>query len=785
MSHETNSDPNGEPRLELDSSLSSQTARDSSRSASTAADDPSSRPSYGSGNGNRYDDVPREGIHLTDYVRVLSKRRWTAATAFLLVFGFTALQTFTATPVYEARLQILIEAQNPNVVSFEEVLLQSQRPQEYYQTQHRILRSRQLARRTLEAGKLWKDPALVGGPQSKAIPLNPMTWVGNAVGFVRELFVKDTPNEPADATETAAQARAVDAFLGSVKVEPVRTSQLVDIVFSSTDPKFAARGANALGQSYIEQNIELRFTASKEASDFLGKQMAEQRSVVEASEQALQQYREQTASVSLEERQDIVVKRMGDLNTAVTKAQNERIQKETAYQQVRATQSDRKAVDTIPAVLTNGFIQQLKGQLGELQRTQAQLAEKFDFKHPEMLKVQTAIQSTEAKLNSEIGKVIDAIRIEYESAVTEERSLIAALKQQERDALDLSRQSIQYGVLQRDATSNKQLFDGLLQRARETGITGELRTSNVRIVDPAEVPRRPARPAKRKNLLLGVLGGLIVGLGLAFFFEYLDSRIKNPDEIRQHLGLAFLGLVPALPAKSGRAGTQLIDDGVPPGFAESFRSLRTNLLFSMAEEGSRSIVVTSTAPGEGKTVVASNLAMALAMSGERVLLIDADMRRPRLHEVYGGPQKPGLSDILVANAKASDAVRKTSTPGLWLLPAGEFPPNPAELLGSRRCKDLLAALGDSFHWVIIDTPPVMAVTDSSVVAHRASGVLFVVGSEMTSRGLAQRAVEQLDRAKARFFGAVLNRVDLQHNAYYYSHYYRREYTQHYQPAGPA
>jgi succinoglycan biosynthesis transport protein ExoP len=272
---------------------------------------------------------------------------------------------------------------------------------------------------------------------------------------------------------------------------------------------------------------------------------------------------------------------------------------------------------------------------------------------------------------------------------------------------------------------------------------------------------------------------------LAFFFEYLDDRIKDPAEIHQHLGLAFLGMVPAVDARSPGTGGEkpwspLINDGVPASFAESFRSLRTNLIFSSSEQGSRSLVVTSTGPGEGKTMVASNLAMALALTGERVLLIDADLRKPRLHEIFGKPQKPGLSNVLVGTAKASASVHKTSVPTLWVMTAGEHPLNPAELLGSKRCKEFLGLLRQHFDWVVLDTPPVMAVTDAAVVAHRTTAVLFVVGSEMTARGAAQRAVRQLEQVEAKFVGGVLNRVDLQHNSYYYSQYYRREYSDYYQ-----
>jgi capsular exopolysaccharide synthesis family protein len=317
-----------------------------------------------------------------------------------------------------------------------------------------------------------------------------------------------------------------------------------------------------------------------------------------------------------------------------------------------------------------------------------------------------------------------------------------------------------------------------MQRTKETGISGDLKTSNVRVVDAAETPRSPATPNTRLNLLLALFGGATLGIGLAFFFEYVDNRIKSPAEVQQHLGLPFLGMVPALFDKA--LENPLINNGVPPNFSESFRSVRTNLLFASADEGARSVVVTSTGPGEGKTVVATNVAVALAQAGQRVLLVDGDMRKPRVHIVFGKSQKPGLSNVLVGDAKASEAVHKTMVPGLWVMPAGLHPPNPAELLGSKRFKDFMASLSEHFDWVIVDTPPVMAVTDSSVVAHVATGVLFVVGAEMTSRHAAQRALEQLERARAKFVGAVLNRVDLQHNSYYYSQYYRREYSDYYQ-----
>ena len=539
----------------------------------------------------------------------------------------------------------------------------------------------------------------------------------------------------------------------------------------------AARIANAIGEAYIRQNVEFTSTTTKEASTFLTQQLAEQRAKLEASEQALQAYRERTDSVSLEERQNVVVQRLADLNAAVTRANTARIQKESAYNQVKAALENPAAIDTVPLILSNPFVQQQKTELAALQRQRAQLSEKLGPNHPDMVKVGVAIQNAEARIKAEVAQIVSSMRSDYEAAMAEERSLTATLNRQKGEAQDLNRSGIEYGVLQRDNDANRQMFEALLKRTQETGISEELKAGNIRVVDQAETPRGPVSPNTFNNLLIALLGGLALAVGLAFAFEYGDDRIKNPDELKKSLGLPFLGMVPALFDKT--ITTPLITGGAPNLFGESFRSIRTNVLFSSADEGSRLVVVTSSAPGEGKTAVSTNLSLALAQAGHRVLLIDADMRKPRVHEVFARALSPGLSNFLVGASLPSEVIHETPQEGLWVMPAGTYPPNPAELIGSKKFKDLTVFLQEYFDWVIIDTPPVMAVTDASIAANLAHGVLFVVGAEMTSKRVAQRAVEQLEMSQARFLGAVLNRVDLEHNAYYYSRYYRPEYGGYY------
>jgi len=724
---------------------------------------------YGAG----YGQVIADEVHLLDYVRVLHKRRWTAITAFMVVFGSVAVYTFTATPIYTARTQVLIENENPNVVKFEEVYDQNKTTNDYYQTQYRILQSRLLARRTIEREKLWRNPLIANASGT--------SWVDSAVRSISGFFGAGK-TESGDVTETAEQSRVIDSFLRNLSVVPIRNSRLVDVSFRSPEASLSSQVANALASQYIEQNLEFKFLATKDATDFLNARTAEQRKTLERSEQALQQYREKTGAVALEDRQNIVVQRLADLNAAVTRARTERIEKESIYNQIQVIQKDRSAVDTFPAILNNSFIQQLKSQQNELQRQQAQLAEKLGARHPEMLRVQSAIDSTEARINAEIQKVILALRNDYQAALTNERALQSSLDQQRAEAQELNRASIQYGVLQRDATSNQSMFTGLLERSRETGISGELKTSNIRIVDKAETPRTPSSPQKMTNLSVGFFGGSLLAISLAFFFEYLDSRLKQPEEIKTQLGLPFLGFVPAFNPKE-TTGPPLIGNGMPNDFSEAFRAIRTNILFASADVGSKSIVITSTGPGEGKSVVSANIAMSLAMAGQRVLLIDADMRRPKAHEYFGVNLEPGLSNMMVGDAKASETVKRTLTPNLWVMSAGKHPPNPAELLGSRRFTDFMASLADHFDWVVLDTPPVMAVTDASIVAHEATGVVFVVGAEMTNKGAAKAALEQLDSVKAKYVGGILNRVDVHRNPYYYARHYRREYSAYYSKTG--
>lgn len=707
-------------------------------------------------------------IHLGDYLKAIYRRRRIAVTVFLIVALGGAVYTFTATPLYEARVEMLIQNETPDVVAFKGVTDDQDKPTpDYYQTQYKILESRALARRTIETLALWDSPVFAPKPGLLAM----------ALGAVTGLFSTTPSHVPAAADETGTQARTIDALIAGLTIAPVRNSQLVDIKYRAVDPRTAAAVVNTLAQEYIQQNLEFRSSASKDAEAFLQQQIEAQRAQVEATEAALQNYRENNNALSLADRQNIVVQKLSDLNSALTAAKTNRLQKQNLHNQLVEIERSSQPLDSFPAILSNPFIQQEKAQLATLQQQKVQLAEKFGPRHPEMIKISTAIQMEDAKLQGEIQKVKQATRNDYLAAQAQENSLSQALEQQKADAMDLGKKGIDYGVLERDAQTNRQIFEGLLERAKQTGISSQVTATGIRIVDRAETPRSPAYPRTSLNLLLATIGGLALAIGCAIFFEYMDNHVKTPDEIKAHLGLPYLGMVPAVFEKGME--TPLIHGGAPANFCEAFRGVRTSVLFSSAEPGGKTVAVTSTGPGEGKTIVAANLAVALAQCGQRVLLVDADMRKPRVAEVFGMEETPGMSNVLVGHAQASEAVAQSRVSGLWILPSGQRPPNPAELLGTRRFGDFLATLTTQFDWVILDTPPVMAVTDPALVAHVVTGVVYVVGSGMTSRHNAQRALEMLDGAGARFVGAILNKVDLKHQGYYYSQYYRPEYSGYY------
>src|SRR5258708_8043784 len=648
-----------------------------------------------------------EQVVLQDARRCLARRHRRGG---ILITGVAVsrvvavLYNYTTRPVHQATAQVLIDRDTPNVLPNKELVDVVQAGADYYQTQYQLLRGRMLAQKVVERLGLQKGAEFQPGPL-----MTP--WEGFQRRFLGRLSAA-----PLD-SDGMSLSPAVAAFRSRVTVEPVPGSRLVNLRFTAYDPALAAQAVNALAQLYIEQSLEFRFTTSTEATGWLGERLKEQQLKAEIAEKSLQQYREKEGLINLEEKQSLVDQKLSALNAAVLNARTERITKETVYNQMRNLGS---SLETFPLVLTSPIVQSLKTQLADLQKDQARLSETLGDKHPEMIKVRNQLRATEEKLRNEMHNVVRAAETDYRTAAQQEANLQVSLDVVKHEALEVNRKAIEFGVLKREVESNQQLFKELLNRNKQTGLETELKTTNIRVVEKAEVPRGPISPQRIRNYELAVLIGLALGIGLTVFFEHLDNTLKTPEDVKEHLGLPFLGMVPDVGARPTASGTPraspLILKNPQSAVAESYRVLRTNLIFSSAATTGRAVVVSSATPGEGKTTTVANLASSLALNGARVLAVDADLRRPTMHQHFGIAKTPGLTDLIVGKCQASQAIQATRLKGLQVLPCGYVPPNPAELLGSPAMKHVVEALKSHYDWVLINTPPILAMADTPVLS---------------------------------------------------------------------
>ena len=562
-------------------------------------------------------------------------------------------------------------------------------------------------------------------------------------------------------------------------------STVLDITYRSPEPTLTARFANTHAQQYIEQNLERRFAAIEEITDWMAVRLEEQRQKVDVSERALAQFREENGLTTVEGASPTLT-RLNGLTASLTQTQSERLEKEAVYNQALALRGDSENLDQLPVMATDPTLQQRRVDVRQLQRRRAELGATLRDRHPDMVKLQEEIQTLQRELETDRDRLIESLRQDILTVRSAEAGLVDALDRLKSDAISQDRKGVQDSVLVREVESNRQIYDLLVERAQVTGVAKDINPIRTRILDQALVPTSPFSPDRQRNILNGVAGGFLLAIAVTFGLERLDNRMRSPDDVSDYLGLPFIGLLPEVKVKD-KSKPLLAVNGSLPQFSEELRHIRTNLLFSFSGGEPRSVVVSSAGPGEGKTVFATNLAAALAQTGERVLLVDTDMRLPSVDTTFSLSLEPGLSNVLVGGCKLSQAVQQCGVDNLWVLPAGRRPPNPSELLGSKEFKRLVGQLGRHFSWIIFDAPPVIAVTDPAVVAHVVSGVVFVVGADRVGRQDARRAVDQLAKAGGHLVGGVLSRVSLERNRHYYSSYsvaYGQKYSDYYR-APPA
>lgn len=718
-------------------------------------------------------------VDLRDYWKVIRKRRWTIIAFFLIVVMTTTVATYTMKPIYRGTTSVQINKENPQIVDFKEIFAVNTMDMDYYQTQYKILESRTLARRVVQSMNLGEHPEFLPKPGT---PFE--KWRSETLDSLASIFsflsFSENSNPSKDfpgSAETGKESGLINRFLGRLKIEPIRNSRLVKVHFDSSDPQLSLRVANTLAQSYIQQNLESRFNSTQQAKEWLTGQLEDLKAKVERADETLQAFGAKHDIISLDEKENVTMLRLTELNEALTKAESERMAKEALFRQTKAVHSD-----SMPSILENKLIMDLKQSYVQLEAQYMKLSETYKPGYPEMVRLKTQMDSVQKRLDTESSKIIIGIRNEYESSLRKENLLRQAFEQQKQKAMEMKEKGIQYNILKREADTNRDLYKSLLQRMKEAGVSAGITASNIQIVDQAEFPTKPFKPNKQLNLLLAAVVGLFLGGGLAFFFEYLDNTVKTPEDVEQLARLPSFGMVPEISydrkkrmEKGASYPVELITHAHPKSMlSEAYRNIRTSVLLSFSGKPPKRIVITSPNPAEGKTTTVVNTAIALSQTGAKVLIIDADLRKPRMHKVFNDENDIGLSNLLSGNADLESVIKKTKVPNLCYIQSGPIPPNPSELIGSSLFKSMMETLSERFEHIVIDSPPILGFADSVILSVSVDGIILVVLGGKTPRETLQRAKEILYQVNAKILGVVINRVDIHRSDYGY-YYYRHHY----------
>ncbi|MFW6028202.1 MAG: GumC family protein, partial [bacterium] len=623
---------------------------------------------------------------------------------------------------------------------------------EFYQTQYELLKSRALARKVVTSLNLADTPEVYERPPS-------------GFGKLRELVFSPGDDEAPDIA--ARERMAVGAVMRGVSVEPVRSSSIVRINFDSADPRVAQRVADAIAENFIASNIERNFDASAHARQFLEDRLQELKLKLEESERELIAYAEKQDILVTGSEQSLSTVNLAETNEVLGDVSKERLRHELRWQQAEAT----TGLD-LPQSLESDAIRELRAKRNDLSQTYEDKLKDFKPAYPDMVRLQTRIDEIDRQIKAEVDRIRNSLRVNYEAALKEEQALLDQMGELKSDVMDYQNRNIQYTILKREVDTNRSLYEGLLQRYKEIGVAGGIdsnnATSNVSFVDRAQLPGSPYTPRLALNLAGALAFGLMLGGVAAFGREFFDNSFHSPEDLEDGLGMPLLGIIP-ISDEVADLDKVLNDHRSAAG--EAYRSLRTALQFSTTVGTPRSFVVTSALPAEGKSTAAINLAAQFAKIGQRVLLIDADMRKPSLHRLLDCDNRLGLSQYLAGGSAPPEAFQETALPGLTLLASGPIPPNPAELLSGAMMASLISVGTEEFDLVVVDAPPVGGLADAPLLSSMCQGTLLVVEANKTHRRAIMAALKRLLFARAEMVGAVLNKFDVKQAGYGYGYGY--------------
>jgi capsular exopolysaccharide synthesis family protein len=710
---------------------------------------------------------PARERSLSDYWRILQKRKWTVIVAVIVTITMAAIISVRTTPVYDAVTRILISPQTSGPINFKDNNNAPQGTDDLQQdidTKVKILQSDTLAELVIHHLNLDTRPEFAGQAQTKSSG---------------GIAVSESP-----AQDEARQQQLIHELQGNLRVQQVPSTSLVEIKYSDSNPSLAAEIANAVTATFIEQNVKSHYDSTMQAADWLSKQLADLQIKMESSQAKLVQYQKEHNIVGADDKQNLTTEKLDELNKELTGAEADRIQKESLYQ--TATTGNP---ETLSAVLQDPILIALRQRQTELQAQFALLSTEFGLGYPKVLQIKNQLDQISQNYREQVQSSVSRIQNDYQTALNRERMLQSALIEQTDVADRLNENAIEYKVLKQEADSNRQLYDGLLEQLKEASLSAGLHSNNIRVVDRARVPLHPATPNVPRNLEFAFLIGLVGGIAIAFGLEMLDTTVRTPEQAENISGLPILGVIPIqstfdrVAIGTARAhllkktshnttGSRPLIAHLEPKseIAEAYRALRTSILLSSVSHPPRSILITSSVPQDGKTMTCLNIAIVLAQQGKKVLLLDADMRRPSVHKSFGLKGQVGLSNILTGGATVNDAIQATIQPNLFVIASGIVPPHPSELLSSTLMQDLLRTLCDAYDHVIIDSPPVLSVTDPVLLSVQADAALVIVRSGQTTTAHLRRTCELLHSVKANLLGIVVNAADLASPDYYYYYY---------------
>ncbi|MBI5076241.1 MAG: polysaccharide biosynthesis tyrosine autokinase [Nitrospirae bacterium] len=712
-------------------------------------------------------------IHLRDYLHVVLKHRHKALQFFGIVFALTLLVTFSATPVYVATTKVLIEKSEPANLSLNPYAMMYD--PDFSETQFQLIKSFSVAQRVVRmlGLNMRPDPA---EDNSTNIASGTFRWFRDLISTV--LHVGGARPVPATSDPAPSETQAEDPLRlyqqakiisGAITVTPVKNSKIVNISFASADPKKAALIVNTVAKAYTDEVLDIKMGSSQYALKWLTEKADEERERLNKTEKALQEYMRDKDIATLENKVTMVPERMSEIAIKLAQSETKRKELETLYNAVKVFAANPDGADEIPAIAADPVMQSLRSQILKAEQAVAELSQKYGKRHPAMVTATNDLAVLMDKKREQVRRVVATIRNEYEIARSGEENLRRLAGQAKAETLSLGEKFVQYGVLKRETETSRELFGAIVKRIKEQGITQDIKTVTVWVIEKAEVPSSPAKPNKFRNILLGLVIGLMGGVGLAFFIEYLDNTVKSAEDVEQRFDVPVLGTIELLDEQKGPAEDIVLRDP-HANISENYRAIRTSIMLSTADKPPKHILVTSIAPQEGKTTTAVNLAAILAQSGHNVLLVDADLRRPRLRRIFRIESDSGLSTYL-AGTSAIEFIAPEGVEHLQVVPSGPVPPNPSELIGSKHLQELVVSLEEKFDFVVWDSPPLFAAAESLVLSSMLSGTIIVTRAGKTTYKDLERGIKSVRDIEARILGIVINGLDIKDNMRYNYRYY--------------